>query len=95
MKKFLLLTIGFVPPTAEIMAAWNNWFASIGDAIVEHHGLAPGIEITADGSRNLPLDLEAITGSMVIQAENLEEAENIARKCPSITSIRVYEIRSH
>ncbi|MGB2956949.1 MAG: hypothetical protein WBB64_13400 [Anaerolineales bacterium] len=95
MKKFLLLTIGFVPPTAEIMADWNKWFASIGDAIVEHHGLASGIEITAGGSRDLPLDLEAITGSMVIQAEDMQEAEKIAQKCPSITSIRVYEIRSH
>jgi hypothetical protein len=94
MKKFLLLTIGFVPPTAEIMADWNKWFASIGDAIVEHHGLASGIEITAGGSRDLPLDLEAITGAMVIQAENLGQAEKIAQECPSITSIRVYEIRS-
>ncbi len=94
MKNYLLLTIGFVPPTDEIMAEWNNWFASIGDAIVEHHGLASGIEITAGGSRELPLDLEAITGSMIIQAENLQEAEKIAQKCPSITSIRVYEIRS-
>ena len=92
MKKFLLLTIGFVPPTDEIMAAWNNWFASIGDAIVEHHGLASGIEITAGGSRDLPLDLEAITGAMVIQAENLGQAEKIAQDCPSI---RVYEIRSN
>ena len=95
MKKFLLLTIGFVPPTDEIMAEWNKWFAEIGDAIVEHHGLASGIEITAGGSRDLPLDLEAITGAMVIQAENTQEAEKIAQKCPSITSIRVYEIRSH
>jgi hypothetical protein len=36
----------------------------------------------------------AITGYIVIQAENLQEAEKIAQKCPSITSIRVYEIRS-
>lgn len=95
MKNYLLLTIGFEPPTAEIMAAWNNWFTSIGDAIVEHHGLASGIEITAAGSRDLPLDLEAITGSMIIQAEDLQEAEKIAQKCPSITSTRVYEIRSN
>jgi len=94
MKNYLLLTIGFVPPTAEIMAEWNNWFAEIGDAIVEHHGLDSGIEITAGGSRDLPLDLEAITGSIIIQAENLQEAEKIAQKCPSITSIRVYEIRT-
>jgi hypothetical protein len=56
--------------------------------------LASGEEITADGSRDLPMDLEAITGYIVIQVENLQEAEKIAQKCPSITSIRVYEIRS-
>jgi hypothetical protein len=94
MKNYLLLTIGFVPPTDEIMNAWNNWFASIADNIVEQVGLASGKEITADGSHELPMDLEAITGYIVIQAENLQEAEKIAQKCPSITSIRVYEIRS-
>jgi len=94
MKNYLLLTIGFVPPTDEIMADWNNWFASIADNMVEQVGLASGKEITPDGSRDLPMDLEAITGYIVIQAENLQEAEKIAQKCPSVTSIRVYEIRS-
>lgn len=95
MKKFLLLTIGFVPPTDEIMSAWNNWFVSIAENVVDQVGLASGKEITADSSRDLLMDLEAITGYIVIQAENLQEAEKIAQECPSVTSIRVYEIRSH
>ena len=94
MKKFLLLTIGFVPPTDEIMAGWHKWFNSIGDRLVEQVGLASGVEITTGGSKDLPVNLEATTGYMVIQAENFEEAQKIAGECPSITSIRVYEIRS-
>jgi hypothetical protein len=38
------------------------------------------------------MDIEAITGYMVINAESIEEAEKIAGENPYITSIRVYEI---
>jgi hypothetical protein len=94
MKKFLLLTIGFVPPTPEIMDAWNTWFTSIADITVDQGGFASGKEITSAGSRDLPMDKEATTGYVFIQAEDLQEAEKIAQKCPSLTSIRVYEIRT-
>ena len=95
MKKFVLLTYGFVPPTPEIMEAWGSWFASIGDKIVDSGGPAGGgREITRDGMRDLPLDLDAFTGYVIINAANLDEATSIAETCPIITAIRVYEIRS-
>ena len=52
-------------------------------------------EITRDGSRDLPMDLECITGYSIIKAENLEEAESIAKENPFVSSIRVYEIITH
>lgn len=95
MKKFVFLHYGFVPPTQEIMDAWNNWFVSIGDKLVENGGpFAAGREITRTGTKELPLDREAITGYTVINADNMDEAAKIAQDCPSITAIRVYEVKS-
>lgn len=96
MKKFMLLCYGFEPPTPEIMEAWGKWFASIGDKMVD--GGSPfsgGREITRTGKKDLPLGKESLTGYCIIQAENLDQAEKLARGCPIITSIRVYETMAH
>jgi hypothetical protein len=94
MKTFVLLTIGFTPPTPAIMDAWMQWFQSIADKIVDQTGLRNGKEVTAHGDTNLPMDRNAITGYVVIHAENRDEAIEIAQSCPMITSTRVYEALS-
>ena len=93
-KKFLYLTYGFEKPTPEIMNAWKAWFAEIGEHIVEQAHLPRGAEITEEGQRELPLDLEAITGYMVVKAESFEEAVKLAESNPFITGIRIYEVAS-
>jgi len=93
MKKFMILTYGFVPPTPEIMAAWGQWFGSIAEKIADRGGHFPaGREISDTGTRDLPLGIDSITGFLIINAENLDEAEKIAQACPHITSTRVYEM---
>ena len=93
MKRFMLLHFGFEPPTPEIMEAWGKWFQSIADKTVENGGFHGGArEITRSGSEDLPMGPDSITGYSIINAENLEEAEQIARQNPFIKSIRVYEI---
>ena len=93
MKKFMILTYGFVPPTQEIMAAWGQWFGSIAEKIADHGGhFSAGREISDAGTRELPLGIDSITGFLIINAENLDEAEKIAQACPHITSTRVYEM---
>lgn len=92
MKKFVFIHYGFEMPTPEIMDAWGKWFASIGDKIVDPGSpLGPGKEISRSGTKDLPMGTESVTGYVVINAENMEEAEKIARSCPIITSVRVYE----
>lgn len=96
MKRYMLLHHGFEKPTPEIMEAWGKWFQSIADRTVENggfHGAAK--EISKDGSRDLPMDMDAITGYTVITADSIDEAEAIARANPFIRSIRVYEIVEH
>ena len=93
MKKFALLHFGFEKPTEEIMKAWGQWFASIADVTVEQGGFGAGREISISGTRDLPWGMDSITGYNIIEAENLEAAEEIARRNPFIASIRIYEIR--
>lgn len=97
-KNYMLLHFGFEKPTPEIMKAWGAWFASVADRTVENGGLGHGgtaREITKDGTKDLPMGMDSITGYTIIQAENLEEAEKVAATNPFIASIRVYEIMKH
>jgi hypothetical protein len=95
MKKFVIFHFGFEMPTPEIMDAWSKWFESIGDKIVDPGSpLGPGREITSKGTKELPVGKESLTGYTVINAKDLEEAEKIAKGCPMITSVRVYEAMS-
>ena len=95
MKKFMLLSVGFVPPTPEIAEAWGKWFESIADKIVDGGSpLGHGREITHSGTKELPLGLDSITGYTLINAESLDEAEEIAKACPIITGMKVYEAGS-
>ena len=93
MKKFMLLHYGFENPTPEIMKAWGAWFESIAGRMVDQGGFSGAREISATGTKDLPMGTESITGYNVIEAESLDEAEKIAQSNPYIASIRVYEIR--
>ncbi len=95
MKKFLLITVGFTQPTPEVMAPWMEWFKSIEGKIVEQVGLMNGKEVAKDGIKDLLMDMDALTGYLVINAENIDEAIEIAKRCPMVTSTMVYEIMSH
>ncbi len=95
MSKFVLAHVGFEPPTDEIMAAWMKWFEDIKDVTVENVGLGVGKEVSSEGIKDLNYDSQITTGYTIIEVENLDEAVKIAQACPSITSIRVQEMRSH
>ena len=92
MKRFVLVHLGFEKPTEEIMEKWNNWFQDIKDINPENiGGFMNGIEITKEGIESLPLDKNSITGFSIINANNMGEAQEIAKSCPFISSIRIYE----
>ncbi len=91
----MFLYVGFQTPTPETNDAWRNWFASLGDKIVDSgNPFGAGREITHNGTKDLSLDRGAITGYCIINAKDIAEAEEIAKGCPFITSIRVYEATS-
>lgn len=94
MKKFVYLTIGFEKPTEQIMQKWMAWFESMGDAVLERGHLSAGRELSDAGSKELGMDLQAITGFMIVQAEDMDAAVKMAEGNPWITSIRIYELNS-
>ncbi len=95
MKKFVFLSVGYQTPSKEMGDAWMKWFASIRNHIVDSGSpFGPGMEITSAGVRQLPHDKGAIAGYTIIKAENMEEAVKLAKTCPIITGMRVYEAMS-
>lgn len=94
MKKFMFMHFGFENPTPEVMGEWEKWFASFAGQQVSQEGFMGGREISKTGTKELGWDLDAITGFNIIEAESLDDAEKIAKTCPFIASIRVYELRS-
>ena len=76
------------------MKAWGAWFASIADQQVDQCGFGGAREISNSGTSDLPWGMESITGYNIIEAESLDAAEEIAKGCPYIASIRIYELRS-
>ena len=93
MKRFMLLHYGFEPPTPEIMQAWQAWFESIADRQIDQGGFSNGREISDSGTKELPWGPESITGYNIIEAEDIDAAEKIAKSNPFIACIRVYEMR--
>jgi len=55
-KRFLLLHVGFTPPTPEIMKAWGAWMDSLKPIQVDMGGFMGGTEIAGSGERVLPWD---------------------------------------
>jgi hypothetical protein len=93
MKRFMFLHYGFEKPTPEIMRAWGVWFESVADKTVDGGShFVGGREVTRDGTKDLPLAADSITGYTVLSAETLDEATRMAQANPFIASIRVYEM---
>jgi len=95
MKKFVLLHYGFEKPTPEIMAAWGKWFEATKPHTVDMGGFGGGREISRSGTKELPLGPDSITGFTIVNAASLDDAEKLTQGNPFISSIRIYEIRSH
>ena len=94
MKRFMLMHVGFQKPTPEIMAAWGKWFEQVAPQTVENIGLRNGSEIGQDGSMDLSMGLDSITGCTIISAESMEDAQQLAASNPFVSSIRIYEMMS-
>lgn len=92
MNNYLILHEGFKKPSDDEMAAWQKWFGMIKDIQVDRGGFRGGLKITNSGTDELPFGEDSLTGYTVIEAENIDEARDIAAQCPIVKSTLIYQI---
>lgn len=96
MKKFVVLTYGFTPPTEDVQQAWGAWFAAAGPQLVDPGSpFGRGVELTTAGRSDLTLDSPSpLVGYCILNAESLAAAEQLVSTMPIIDSVRIYEAQS-
>ena len=95
MKQFVLLAVGYSKPTKEARDAWTRWFASIKEHIVDSgNPFGSVMKVTASEVKELPRGKDALAGYIVIRAKDMTGAVKLAKGCPIISSIRIYEATS-
>ena len=96
MKKFVVLTYGFTPPTEDDQRAWGAWFTAAGPNLVDPGSpFGRGVELTNAGRSELTLASPSpLVGYCILNAESLAEAEQLVGTMPIIDSVRIYEAHS-
>lgn len=93
MKKFIFLYKGFETPTPEIGKAWMDWFEDKADHMIDSgNPMSSGVEVTKDSTTEVPASKTSFTGYSIVSADSMEEAIEIAKTNPMITSVVVYEL---
>jgi hypothetical protein len=89
---------GGMPATPEegekVMAAWMNWFGSLGAAVVDGgNPFGPAQIISPDGAVS-DGGTALLTGYSILSADSLAAATELAKGCPQLSSggtVEVYE----
>ena len=99
-KYVLLYTGGSMPETeaeqAEVMKAWEAWYAGLGDAVVDPgYPFSPvSKSIASDGTVSDGPVGPADSGYTIVQADSLDAAVRMGQKCPVLqggSEISVFE----
>ena len=92
MNKYLILFHDEWEQKPDVMAAWQEWFASVGDrsSTAAIRSALPSMSPRTGASRLGATD-GAATGYSIVNAESLADAERLLVGCPFRSSVRVYE----
>ncbi len=101
MTKYVLLYVGGGMPeteaeTAAVMKAWEAWYTSLGDAVVDPgYPFTPAAKsIASDGTVSDGPAGPMATGYTIVQAESLDAAVRMGQSCPVLqggADISVFE----
>lgn len=93
MNTYMFLYKGYVTPTPEIGKAWMDWFANVGDRMVDSgKPMSRGAEDSRNDVSTIEAGLESFTGYSIINADSMDDAIELAKTNPMITSVIVYEL---
>lgn len=72
---------------ATVMQSWGDWFASMGDAVVDT-GNPVGVSTTIHGDGSVSADggSKPLSGYSLTSADSLEEAVAMAKGCPILAA---------
>jgi len=96
MSKYIVIYTGLPAVDAnleEVNASWKHWFQELGAAVVDMGNPFGSCKtVAADGSVSDGGSLK-LTGYSILEAESLDAAVEMVKKCPGLTSakIEVYE----
>ncbi len=92
MANYLLVYHGGSAPASEeegarVMQAWNAWFGTLGEAVVDGgNPIGQTRTIASDGAVSEGGGANPATGYSVITAESLDAAQAVAKGCPHLAS---------
>ncbi len=92
MAKYLFVYHGGKKPTeageiAQVMAAWGQWFASMGSAVIDGgHPLGKSTTVHKDGSVANDGGSNPASGYSLIEADSVEDAVAKAQGCPILAA---------
>jgi hypothetical protein len=93
MSKFLFLYKGYTTPTPEIGQAWMTWFHTHADRMIDSgNPMGVGAEVTPNATDQIEPGPDSFTGYSILNADSMDEAIDLARTNPMITSVVVYEL---
>ena len=92
MKKFVLIYHGYQHSTPELVEAWNNWFQRRAVSFVDVGSpFGPGRQITNETTIEMSLTSNPASGYSIVNAENIDAAEQLLEGCPIVDSVSLYE----
>lgn len=96
MGKYVVIYTGLPAEDTDIEAveaAWTCWFQELGAAVIDAgHPFGPCKTVSTDGSVSDGGSLK-LTGYSILQAESLDAAAEMVKKCPGLANaaVTVYE----
>jgi hypothetical protein len=92
MKKFVFIYHGYAQQDQGNMDAWMAWFATIGDKMVDGgNPFGDAMEVTPSGAKALAQDKNTASGYSIVSAASMDEAVQLLKGCPIVSSVGVYE----
>jgi len=98
MAKYVFVYHGGGAPESEevgaaVMQAWNDWFDSLGSAVVDAgHPTGASATVGSDGSTSQGGGANPVTGYSIISADSIDAALALAKTSPQLASGGTVEV---
>lgn len=90
MKKYVIIYHGYDDSKPELAQAWHDWFELRSDSFDDvGNPFGDSRSVTPDGSNEL--GSSPASGYSIVNADNIDAAEQLLEGCPIVDSVSLYE----